>query len=178
MKNDLKNTFDAIRSIPLEVDPFLETRVLAELRGRKSGRHSLLIWKRFAFGSSALTFSILLLSAVWLFHDKTYEAFVNKPFVVRIELKNLDQTQIAKAEIELPDNVYFDVAQYPELKEQRTLSLHWTKRDSTEAFPFVLSATESGMKTVKVRFLSENNEVVATRVFNIRLKAAENRGQS
>jgi hypothetical protein len=166
---ELKQVFDGLRALPIEADPYLDTRVLAQLRERKRSGHSLAWWRRLAIGSSAVSAVALALLVVWFVRGTTYEAFVDQPFVVRIELKDLNQDKIAKARIELPEGVYFDIEQYPELKDQKTLTLHWTKRDS-EVFPFVLSATEAGVKTVKVKFFNDRDDVVAERIFNLKLK--------
>ncbi len=169
---EIKTVFNGLRQLPHEAEPYLETRVLAQLRERRKHGNSLVWWKRLAIGTSAFSALAVALLVVWFVRGTTYEAFVDQPFVVRIELKDLNQEKIAKARIELPPGVRFDIEQYPELKDAKTLTLHWTKQDSTGVFPFVLSATEAGLKTVKVKFFNAKDDVVAERVFNLRLKGS------
>lgn len=165
----LEKVYQSLRQLPYEASPHLETRVLALMRERKAPRQALTWWKSLAIGASAFSVLAVAVMGYWMFRGTTYEAFVDQPFVVRIELKTLDQSQIAKARIELPEGVFFDIDEFPELREQRVLSLRWTKRD-TGVFPFVLSASEAGLKTITVRFLNDRDDVVAERVFSIRLK--------
>jgi hypothetical protein len=169
---ELKQVFEGLRQLPHEADPYLETRVLAQLRERRKQGSSLIWWKRLAIGTSSFSALAVALLVVWFVRGTTYEAFVDQPFVVRIELKDLNQDKIAKARIELPAGVHFDIEQYPELKDQKTLTLHWTKQDASSVFPFVLSATEAGVKTVKVKFFNDRDDVVAERVFNLKLKGS------
>ena len=168
-QQEIEKVFDQVRQLSPEASPYLETRVLAQWQGRQP-RLSLSFWKRFALGSSAL--SVMLLAvAVWLLlKPTTYAAFVDQQFAVHIELKDLDQSRIAKSRIELPDGVFFEVVNLPELKNQRSLTLRWTRRAIGQDFPIVLSASEAGMKTVRVQFLDENDSVVAVRTFRINLQ--------
>jgi len=170
---EMKKVFDGLRQMPLEPDPFLETRVLAQLRERRGHGTSLAWWRRLAIGASAFSVLAVTLLVMRNVSGSSYEAFVDQPFVVRIEMKTLNQEKIAKARIELPPGVHFDIEDYPELKAQAQLTLHWTKQEAGGVFPFVLSATEAGAKTVKVKFFDDNDVLVAERVFRLKLKSAK-----
>jgi len=177
IQEDVKQVFEEIQKLPLEPRPYLETRVLSELHKKTLpipvSLPSLHFWKRLAITSSVLTVVALIVVSTRFFPQATYEAFVGQPFVVRIELKNLNQTQIAKARIQLPEGVFFDLEDYPELKNTRTLTLRWSHLRNEEIFPFVLSARETGLKTVRVDFLDENSGIIAERIFHIQLKGPQ-----
>lgn len=170
---EMQKVFEGLRQLPLEADPYLESRVLAQLRERRGQGKQLLRWKRLAIGASAFSVLAVALLVFRLTGETTYEAFVDRPFVVRIELKSLNQDKIAKAKIELPPGVHFDLEDYPDLKDQSELTLHWTRQEGAGVFPFVLSATEPGSKTVRVKFFDEHDGLVAERVFQLKLRPPE-----
>jgi len=151
----------------LEAPDFLEARVFAQWRGRQEA--SARIWKRLALVSSALGFGAVGVLIGVICWTPDFRAFVDQPFAVRIELKKLPTDQIKLVKIELPQGVEFYVEKYPQIREQHSLSLRWTKEMNRSVLPIVLRGAEQGKKIIRVRFLDEDNNVIAERALSVNL---------
>jgi hypothetical protein len=172
IQRDIRNLFAQVAASSFEADPYLETRVLAKLRGKKSTPLSLEFWKRIAIGSSALSMVLLIGLGVFLLKPSSHpEAFVGEPFAVKLEVRDLQKFAIAKAKIELPDGVNFELEEVPELANQREVTLTWKNQGESHFIPFILKGNEVGQKTVKIVFYDKANNVVAERKLSVRLKS-------
>jgi hypothetical protein len=174
---DLKGLFQKVESVSVELDPFLETRVLANWRSRDTGK-GLLFWKRLALGASACSLILLLGMGTLLLRAVHPEAYVGEPFAVRLDVKDLAKHSIARAQIRLPAGVAFEIDDYPELRESQELNLTWNNRGETQFVPFLLKASESGLKTVVIRFFDEKNALVAEKSLSVKLSRPRGRSES
>jgi hypothetical protein len=161
----VEKAFNEARQMDLQPSPYMRTRILAELRERKSLYLTVALWKRLAGGSIALVLGLL----IWTSTKKAtgFEAVVNQPYAVRVEMAELQTELIAGAEISLPDGVYFYSEAYPELKEKRSLDLAWNGSLSQSVLPFVINGSEKGKKDVKIKFFDNQRKVIAERTLNI-----------
>ncbi|MEQ1877154.1 MAG: hypothetical protein ABL958_10940 [Bdellovibrionia bacterium] len=157
--------FASARQMDLQPSPYMKTRILAELRDRKSRTQSVSLWKRVAVACSAMA----AVALIWTSMSKStaFEAVVNQPYVVKVEMAELQKELIATAEIALPDGVTFYSENYPELREKRNLELAWNGDLKQAVLPFVINGGHKGLKEVKVRFFSADKKVVAERVLKI-----------
>jgi hypothetical protein len=170
LTSEVEAVFASLRQTTLSADPYLETRVLARWQERKHARPGLSLWRRWAFASSGGAALILAISFFSWMRPATYEAIVNQPFVVRVELKALQKSAVASAMIELPDGVFFEIPRFPELRKERMLALRWSAIKDSAELPFVLSSSSAGLKRVRVSFRDEKGEVISERIFQIRLR--------
>jgi hypothetical protein len=157
--------FNEARQMDLHPSPYMKTRILAELRDRKSRKQSVNLWKRVAAGCFAMALGLLIWTSTM--KSTAFEAVVNQPYVVRVEMAELQTELIAGAEIELPDGVYFYSEAYPELKEKRNLDLAWNGNLNKPVLPFVINGEHKGIKEVKVKFFDRERKVIAERALKI-----------
>ena len=176
IQEDLAGVFRRLDEVSLKPDPYLTTRVMARRRERSDRASVPGFWKWLGIGGTALSASLAVMFALILLRAPRYEAFVDRPFVVKLEVIDLEATAIARAEIRLPDGVYFDIEQFPELRQRRNLTLAWHNRDQKEFVPFVLNSTEEGTKTITVDFYDDNGRLVGTKRVDVRLKRAVQKG--
>lgn len=178
MENQVRDILKQAKDLKTGPSPFLATRVLAELKERRLNRR-LRFWKIFGVVSPAMSLALLLL--VWAQLDSQvtmYDAKVGSPYVVRIEMAELDPRKIAQAEIILPEGVHFFSEKYPEIREKRQLSLQWNGQFEQAHFPFVITGKRDGTKKVKVRFYGEDRKLIMEKDLNIRFRQAQNSNDS
>jgi hypothetical protein len=166
--SDLKGVFSKLPGGSLGSNPHLATRVLAARRERLAGSVPR-FWKFLALATSALSLALVAGFLYTSLRGPRFEAFVGRPFVVKMEVSDLSELKIARAEIHLPEGVYFDVGQ-PELRERRSLTLAWSNGASKEFVPIVLGASEEGTRKVTVLFFDEAGALVGEKSVEIRLK--------
>lgn len=166
---EVQKILNRLQSVSFQADPHLEMRVLARLGERRKKKLLFYWWRNLAIGGFTCSAAMVALLLIVLFRTTEYEAFVYQPFVVRIEVSDLKKVVIARAQIELPEGVYFDIDEYPELRNQRLLTVYWKNQGENHLFPMVLKATEEGTKAVLIRFFDEHNAVVAEKVVSIKL---------
>lgn len=167
---DVQGVFARVRSLPLEPDPYLATRVMARWSERQRSARVSPAWRWVGIGASSFATALAALLVVWQLRTPTFDAFVGRPFVVKLEVKDLGDVAIAKARIRLPAGVYFDVEEFPELRAQRELTLAWQRRDTNEFIPFVLTAADEGTKIIEVDFYDSDDVLVGTKRVAVRMK--------
>ncbi len=144
-----------------------EKTVLSGVAG-ESHKTAPRLWKWLGVATAILSIVMMLvLFLVW--HAPQYDAYVGKPFVVKFEIADLRKSAITRAAIHLPDGVYFDTEQYPELKSQKSLTLAWSNRDQNQFVPFVVNSTVKGLKTIVVDFYDDANRLVGSKHLNVNL---------
>ena len=72
-----------------------------------------------------------------------------------------------RAEVFLPDDVYFYSQRHPEVRKQKMLSLPGRVLQSGE-FPLAIISEKSGKREVAITFYDANNNVIAKK--NIRVR--------
>ena len=151
-----------------EPNPFLKTRILAHLK-EEATRAKLRRWRRWAILSSLTAAALLVV--VFTQRPAAFEAQVNTAVLIRFEVKELPGSDIAYAEVELPDDVTFYSKRYPALEEAREIRLAWTDRYEKEALPIVVQASRPGLKRIKLRFLDRNDALLEERELKIDFRA-------
>ena len=164
----IKSIFQEAEKLPLDSDPFMKTRILAELRIAKERERSL-IWKSLAFTSPVIVAAVLLL--VFFFWSSSFKAGINQNILVKIEIKEI-KSQIAFAQIELPEGVSFYSKSYPEISRDRTLLLAIDDSFVTGHIPIVIKSSEAGSKKLKINFLDANKRSIEERFIKINFRDA------
>jgi hypothetical protein len=166
LEGEAKGLFNKARAISLEAPPYMQTRILAELRERQSRSWKLSLWRRLAVSCAAFGMGLLIWVSAFQ-SSGIFEAVALKPHVVRVEIKDLESELLAGAEISLPEGVSFYSEAFPELKEKRTLELAWEKGQKP-FIPFVIQGDQTGIKEIKVKFLDSNRSVIAEKILKVR----------
>lgn len=168
MDNDelkIRSIFAEIAKQPLEVSPYLKTRVLAELRERKQRTRKLSFWRALALsfvGIAAVV--IVVLTAL----HSPLKASAGVPIAVRFEIEELKSQQVAFAEVELPEAVAFYSETRPELREQRRLVLSLAQNTELKQLPFVIESKVRGVKEIRVKLFNDRNVLVGERTVKIK----------
>lgn len=165
-KNDekrVKAIFQEAQKASLESDPFMKTRVLAELRIAKEKKRGL-FWKSLAFASPVAVAAALLL--VFFFSTPSFKASVNSNVLVKVEIKEI-KSQIAYAEIDLPTGVQFYSSSYPEIALDRSLVLAIDDDFINGHIPIVIKSEETGTKKIKVNLLDQDKRTIEKRFIKI-----------
>jgi hypothetical protein len=163
----LNALFARVRAADIEAPPYLKTRVLAQLRDLKKQNRSLLFWKALSAGS---LLGLLFLGALSfnLYQKSNSDGLTKQAYVIHIDFNQADRDVVAKAEVELPEDVHF-VSSKKEIREERTLSLPVdVKVAGRGKLPFVVTSDYSGEKEIKVRLLNENNELVREQILKLK----------
>jgi len=161
--------FQKARRIPISPPPFLETRVLAGLRERQHKSRKLVFWQTIAVFSAA--FSLFVVSRDWLRSTRElapYRAQIQQATLVSVEVQPLESSQIAFAEIDLPEGVTFFSKAHPELAGQRNLTIPWSPETGKSRFPFAIRGDNTGIQTVYVRFRDNQGTLLVEKALNIR----------
>ncbi len=159
----IKTLFQEAQKQPLDSNPFLKTRILAELKLAKEKKRSLM-WKSFAFVSPLVVAAALLI--VFFLQSSSFNAVINQNILVKIEVKEIDP-KVAFAEIELPDGVYFHSKLYPDISKKRTLLFVIDESFLGGHIPIVIKSEKTGSKKLKVNFLNSEQKSVEKRFIKI-----------
>ena len=161
--------FQEVKRITFVPPPYLKTRALAELMERRQRARGLFFWRLTAAASTAMA----LVAVVWLTlaQNVIFMAVTGRPFVVKIEMEDLDTYRIAQAEIVLPEGLHFYSETIPELHDRRSLVVAWDRETTNGKLPFVIRTDQEGSKKVLVRFFDQNRAVVAERKLEINFVA-------
>lgn len=173
--SDLAALFAHAKSIEVSPSPFLATRVLAELRSRRTQARKLFVW-RFSAISSSLALAIF---SAYLFitpnRPPEFAARIGKPHVVRVSLAELNSQKSLRAQVILPDGLYFFSEGFPEIRKQREFTFTWKQGENNAtrtSLPFVVQSEAQGTKQVKVRFYDDSNALIAERAISIHFTQA------
>lgn len=153
-----------------EPNAYMATRVLAEVRKKRSRKSQWLFAGVSALVSSMATLTVVLVLNLGGQADVQFMAQVEKPYVVKLEVAHLQSKAVAEAEIVLAQGVLFHSEEYAELEEQRSLVFSWPKNYNKSVFPFVIKGSAAGEKPVTVRFYDQDGELVEERKIVIRFE--------
>ena len=78
---------------------------------------------------------------------------------VKVEMEGAKSSEIAAAEVQLPDGVQFYSRNHPEWGRQHELTFALEASIENSRFPFVIQSNESGTKVVRIRFLDSDGHV-------------------
>jgi hypothetical protein len=145
-------------------DPSLRRRILAHLEEVET-RAKLRRWRRWAILSPLA--AALVLVAVFVQRPAAFEARVDTAVLIRVEVEELQASDIAYVEVELADDVTFYSNRHPGLDEKREIRLAWIEPYQEDALPIVVRASTPGLKRVKLRFLDRNDSVLEERELKI-----------
>ncbi len=161
----LQDLFARVQKAPVELSPYLKTRVLAHWREKRAPK-GLLFWQWLSGVSLA---GVLALSFVsyQLLRQKKSDGLTQQAYVIHIDFNQSDRDLVAQAEVALPEHVHF-VSSNKEIREERKLTLPVSvKALGRGKLPFVVSSDISGEKSIRVRLLNEKNEVVREQVLKL-----------
>ena len=164
----IKSIFQEAEKLPMDSDPFMKTRILAELRIAKERKRSL-FWKISAFASPAIAVALLLL--ILFLKSPSFNASVDKNILVKIEVKEM-KSQIAFAQIELPEGVHFYSKLYPEISKNRKLVLAVDDSFVKGYIPIIVKSEEAGSKKLTINFLDANQKSIEKRYIKIKFTNA------
>lgn len=162
MDEKIKNLLQVARhELKAEPSPYLKYRVLNQCRELKRRSRWLKAWQ----WSTATTLAMGLLGWALLLKSPSasFQAALHRPQLVRMEVTDLAKEQLARAQIELPHGVYFYSEEFPDLEKQRRISFEWSVGEEAEHLPFVVTAKETGVKTIKVKFFDHGNKLIGTK---------------
>jgi hypothetical protein len=171
IENEIKAAFEKnIGSDAIQPPPYMKTRILARFRelNRKAG---VLMWKKLIFAGAAL--AILVVFGLKIFVYDFTSANIGVPLAVKIEVNELKNSQIAFAEIVLPDGVMFYSQKFPEFREKRSLTLDWEIAVKNGHLPFVIEGGSAGRKVIVVRFFDLENKLIAEKSLKISFEKHE-----
>ncbi len=157
--SNFEHLYKELRKEPIQAPDFVESQILARLRERQASRGRLVLWR---FAAFALTILLVSLGIFQLQQSQDgFEVEVNKPYAVRVPLTELNVSEFAEAEIELPEGVYFYSKTMEDLNTMQSLRVAWDDSFDREFIPFVIKSNIEGTKEVLVKFYSEDNKVLS-----------------
>lgn len=148
--------------------PYLKTRVLAHLREQKSTVH-VFKWKWFSILSASASVAMIALF-LYTQNGGDFTAKSGQPVLVKVELQNIQNSQVAFAEIVLPEGVHFHSGKFPEVNQKRSLTLAWDDSFAQGMLPFVVKADSPGAQKIKILLKDQNDVVIGEKVVQIRFK--------
>lgn len=146
--------------------PFMKTRVLAILEERKNAK-KMLFWKWIGFLSPVA--SVVAFVLFTYVSTPTFTADIMQPVMVKVELKQASDIEVAFAEIELPEGVFFYSAKFPELKDKRSIRVAWSALKANE-LPLVVSSNHTGKKTIQINLKGQDENKVGEKKIQILFK--------
>lgn len=171
----LNSIFGSLRESKIEPSPFLKTRVLARANEGKSLQNSLFFWKAISVGS-LFSLAAALILTFNLYKKTQVDGIANQAYVIHIDFNDADKTSVARAQIELPNDVHF-VSKSGKMRDQRSLTLPVAVKTLGKGkLPFVVSADVAGDKEIKVRLLDQNDKVVREQVMKLKFAKADSSG--
>ncbi|MEQ1722407.1 MAG: hypothetical protein ABL930_04475 [Pseudobdellovibrio sp.] len=195
-KNDLninnpyksQESFEAIKSLknlPLEPSPFLAKRVLRNLNakaqtenpfnlfGRFFGQFK--FWPSFTVALASIFFSIVVFKTGVLIKTNPIPVesyLLGQTYVIRMDIRPLPNSDIAYAEISLPDDsLEFASQKFSEIKLQKKLVVGWDSMLEKQYMPIVVQGKKAGSTKVIVNFYDSDHNLVTTKEISLYFKA-------
>ncbi|MCB0420076.1 MAG: hypothetical protein KDD61_03720 [Bdellovibrionales bacterium] len=170
MEKNTENLLKLAKKFTPQPDVYMSTRVLAQVREKRLRK------RQWGFALLSSVVGSLLTAIVFLSIQNLptkavhFAALVDKPYVVRMEMDQLNNQNIFEAEIVLAQGLLFHSDEFSDLQEKQSLVFAWPKDFEGDVFPFVIKGTQEGIKPVKVRFFDEAGEVLEEREIKIRFE--------
>lgn len=187
--NDKKNqnaykdqaSFDAIKSlksISVEPSPYLAKRVLRNLEAQPAAKNSIAAFfsqfKLLPSVSVALATLVITFGVFKLVNKnaaETIQAYaLGQAYVIRMDIRPLPNSEIAYAEISLPDeNVQFASQKY-DIKSQKKLVVSWDSMVEKQYMPIVVQGVKAGSSKVIVNFYDSDRNLVTSKEISLYFK--------
>jgi hypothetical protein len=157
-------------SAGLEAPPFLASRVTNEFLSRQALKSKMQWWKILAFSGVSVSFALAFLLVLNLNKSSIFEAQMGQATLVEVSLRQVEAGELARVEVRLPDGVTFVSEKYPEINGQNAVSVPVVAGQTLDSFPFIVRASESGTKNIKVRVFDKNGNIAEEKVLKIRFQ--------
>ncbi len=169
----IRNLFLKVENAQVEPSAFMKTRVLAHLKEGQIQQKTVRFWQFLSVGSFAVM--ILIGSyAMYTLNAVKNDGITNQAYVIHVDFNQDDLSKVARAEVSLPDDVNFMSKGKVHSLRQMTLPVQ-IKTAGRGKLPFVVSSAVEGEKSIKVRLLDENNNLVREQI--LRFKFAKTNQQ-
>lgn len=161
-EKDINSLFQqAKKDFKPEVNPFLKTRILAEVEGKneKSLKNILLKpWMMFLQGGVV---AILLVLSVNQIQKDQVEAFVGQAYAINIELEKINDRSVAFIKVNLPsDVIFYSKTRNGSLSRKRSLLLPMETIAAFEKLPIVIKSKGVGSKKIKLTLLDQQKNKI------------------
>lgn len=164
----LNLVFSRLKEVHLEAPLYLKTRVLAHLETDAKQIKSLFFWKVLSLSSLASLALVIFFGISLLKKNNSADVFAKQAYVIHVDFNQMDQQQVAEAEIELPEDVRF-VSSNKDVQRERRLKLPVSVKNLGRGkLPFVVTSDFSGEKAIKVRLLNEKDELVREQILRVK----------
>lgn len=148
----------------IKEDPYMATRVLAHL-DQNSAKKRLLFWR--VLGITSPVLSVLFVVTVMFSQQETFQAKINKPYAIRVEMNELKSETFSQIEVVLDNGVYFYSENHAQLNQMQVLNLPISNTSEIEYLPFVVQTASEGKKNIKIRFYDSNHNLIKEKLIKI-----------
>ena len=154
-----------------EPSPFLVARISASLRQKKS-EAPLQIWLRFFW--PALSAGLACALVIVLSQSKSPsegEYLVGKDYLIRVDIRQVHQTEVAYAEVVLHDEkLKFSSEKFSDVRDLRKLVVEWEQLTEKQYLPIVVQGQSAGASQVTVNFYDKNNRIIMSKEMSLHFK--------
>jgi hypothetical protein len=164
-----------LKSVELEPSPFLSTRIQANLRATSQPAPPQWSWKSWKTTLSlSVAFSVALVLLVALVQGpKLLQSNVNsyalgKPYLIRVDVRELDPDEVAYAEIEIKgESAQFKSKAFEQLAEVKKITVNGEIFKNKQYLPIVVEGIKKGKSEVSVNFFDKNKKLLSSRVVDL-----------
>lgn len=158
--NELKIKEILGRLKPVEPSPFFASRVVARAQDSEKSLSQLRFWKWFGTAS----FTVALAMAVFVKTRPQVDALVAfKPYVIHMDLNEIDMKQAASVEVELPEGVHF-VSKNEEIQAAHKLQLPLSAmQPGRSRLPFVVLSERVGQLPLQIHIYNADDKLVQSK---------------
>lgn len=147
-----------LRSSRPEPSTYMKTRVMARLREEGTPKGRAWLWPSVSLILGlALVLVLVLPRSQW-----APEALsVQKPYMVKVDLRPMDNSDLAYAVIELEgDGIQFSSNKFNEVEKLKSLRIEWQVLIGKQYLPIVIEGIKAGPASVVVRFYDNEQRLV------------------
>lgn len=166
-ERQVKAIFGGVK--PVAPSSFFSARVVARFQARKADRKEAGFWRWIAAGSLTAALALTLYVRFQPKNENHLVAF--EPYVIHVNLDEIDTQIAASAEVELPEGVSF-VSKNEEIKTLRSLRLPISgAKEGRSRLPFVVQSDRAGTLPLQVRIYDADDELIETKTMALEFVA-------
>ena len=148
-----------------DVNPFLKTKILANLASDQQNESSLSLfsllkkpWLMFIQGGLVAVMVIFIFNQT---QQNQIEGMVGQAYAINIELEKINKNSITFIKIELPNHVqFYSKSKRSDLNDKKVLVLSMSTLAAFEKLPVVIKSNSTGMKRIKLTLLDHKKNIV------------------
>ncbi|MBT7609438.1 MAG: hypothetical protein HN576_06765 [Bacteriovoracaceae bacterium] len=174
-EKDLTCLFKQAKSeFQMDANPFIKTRILAELNSAKPISFLSFLKKPWVIFTEGILVASLLFVIISVNKSSNFQAMVGQAYAINVELEKITDQSVTHIKIDLPENVeFYSKRNDSNVSKLKSLKISLSTFEAFDRIPFVIKAKENGLKTIKITLFNNKEEIVKNKIIKMKFTTAK-----